>query len=415
MSFLYLAGAAYNQIARAVAQPVPGSSDSILGDVDALSDYETWQPFLFAGTAGTSYIDFTLKQTVNGSFETAFSGGLPGTGWGKSSGATITRENFAATGEGSYCLRVAGADEHAYFDLEAAAGETLTGAVYVTTDLDAGAGAGRVKVQNLATGKWLTSAGTWQTAETSWASGVDETAWTYTRSVFTVEDYTACQADTVTLRFYFVNEDPSLWSQFDGFYVWPRINFVALIGHNIPPGCTVRLWSANPGPNTVKATLTVAQPTMWSSFSSVDDYAFRLSISDPADLRQIFLREVVLGQYRTLAQQRQDGAETVLLEPQDRDESTLGPGGAFLHAARGRRRMTLPLKHPSSVEAGEWQEMMERSRNGALPLLIVPDSARSDSAMLCMAAPEYSTTHLRGTFTTGTVQVDELPFPALVS
>lgn len=58
---------------------------------------------------------------------------------------------------------------------------------------------------------------------------------------------------------------------------------------------------------------------------------------------------------------------------------------------------------------------MERSRNGAYPLLMISDSTKADAAMLCRVAPAWSTAHMIGTFNTSSVELDELPFPALTS
>lgn len=431
--FLYLAGAGYNQLARCATAPTPGSSDSILGNVGALYDYETWEPFVFDGT---NYLDIDLNQVPNGDFEAAFVSSLPTAAWVKLGSCTISRDTVTFD-QGAASLKITGVTAQgagAYYDLVVAAGEVLNfdPAIRIQQDSVGSDAAVRVSVRNLVTGNYLAADGTWQAslagwvsdttlASPRWVSNTDGAPGPGGPGYFTVESYATCKSDLVTLRVYCWQTNTlgsgsnTLW--FDNVVVYPRINYVSIHGHNTSAGMgPVELRSGTSSPAaTVRATLTLAQPTMFASFAAKDARYWRLiATTTPPDSRQWLLREVVLGQSRELTQQREDGAESVLIDTQDRGEADLGPGEAYTRVDRARRRMTIRLKHPSSTELGEWQEIMARSRNGAIPLVMVPDST-ADAALLCKVEPEWSSAHLRGSFTTSGCTLDELPHPSLTS
>lgn len=420
--FHYLVGSGYNHLARAAVAPVAGAADVVNGDVEALRDGTLEAPFLFGGAAGTSHLSLDLNQVTNGGFEAAFAGGLPAAAtanatWRNLTGAGVTRVT-ADPYEGAASLVVdGGVGKSLDFDLRASAGEALNFQLayrVVPTELDV-VSAAELRVQNQQTSRWLNVAREWQAAETFCARTSSE-AWQFVTGRFAVEDFAACQSDRPILRFQLRCMLVDGTAQFDAFYVWPRITFASVHGHNVPPGvaCGVRSGPTSSTPN-LRALIAVAQPSMWATFPPVDERYWTWAATTPPDLRQIVLRELVLGQARTLLRQREDGAEETLIDPQDRTESDLGPLQAHLRTEHGRRRLAVRLKFPSDSEMAEWREIMARSRNGAYPLVIVPDSLQPDGAMLCRVPPEWTRAHKIGTFYESGAEFEELPFPSMVS
>jgi hypothetical protein len=414
-SFHYMAGDGWNQLSRCVLEPVPSSADSILGNVSALWDYSTDEPFMWQ--AGAASLDIDLGQVVNGGFEDVFSGGLPGSGWGKSSGATLTRET-ASPYAGVANLKVAGNFQHARYDLSVRAGESLTVSVAAKlSSAQAGAKA-QVTCLNLSTGSYLTVGpggdGVWS-SQTAAVLNVLSTEWNAALVQFTVEDFATCRSDMVTLRFVLLNLATGIGCEFDDVHVWPDVDTISIHGHNIPPGSAIA-WANDLASHAVVP----SQPTTWRVLGAEPDRRappryWSVSMAAAPDSRQFWMRELVIGQRATLRRQRDDGAETVRLDPQDRSASDLGPLRAYLRGSVARRRMSIKLRHTDGAELAEWEEIMARSRNGAKPLLCVPDSTRTDAAMLCRVDQEWNSAHRIGSFYGSSVVLDELPFPALVS
>lgn len=418
--FYYLCGTGYNLLARAATPPTITTADSLFSDPAALSDYSQDVPLVFTAASETKRVDVDLNQVPGHDFDETFVSGLPaGTGWSKSGSATITRETTSPF-RGSAYVRVDGSiGQYLAWDQEVVAGETLTLEIAMRGSAIVEArDAAVLRGRNLATGRWLNQGMAWQ-AGGAFAVTNPSTAWAYNLRTFTVEDYATCQTDRPVIRWYLATniDDVDGYCEFDAFAVWPSVSMVSIHGHNVPPGATlVRLGSGVVDDVfQTRVDPVVTQPTMWATFTMAADRYWRLSITEPADGRQVYLREFVLAQLRALMRQREDGAEETLIDPQDRSESGIGAIEAHLLTERARRRLAVRLKFPSSTEMAEWREIMERSRNGAHPLWIVADSERADAAMLCRVAPEWARAHMIGTFHSSGADFDELPFPAMVA
>lgn len=398
MSLLALFGAGYNQLARMVVAATPESADSLY-PIANLYDGKPWELFRF-GAAGTSgYVDFDLNQVVNGEFSTALVGGLPGAGWGKSAGATLNLT-------GAPSLEVQGtSDEYCYFDLVAAAGEVLT--------ITGGAGSpvsgtALIEVRNLTTGSYLTSSETWQATSATWQTGTGSQTGT-----FTVEPYSTCLQDLVVLRIklYAGTGIGPTYSTYSNLYVYPRINFAGIFGSNIQPSTApveIRSGTGSPAATT-QATFTLAQPTMFATFASVDHRYWRLFFTADPLSSATWLGELVLGQYQTLSRAQSYPYSEDRTEPQDRSE---GGFTSYLRTTSGVREMQLRFDH-RAADYTQAKEMMARSRNGAHPLILA-DSADSGSAMVCRVADKWQASVQSSVLRQTTVTFTELPFPTVL-
>lgn len=411
-SFYYLAGSGFNQAARCVTPPT-ATGDSVNGNVAALYDGHTYELFMHASGAAAASVLYDMNQVPNGGFETSFDiSGLPAAGWGKNTAATVTRVVGAAY-EGSGKARVTGTEGELYYDLAAAAGEVLNWQVAALVEKVGTAGVAGIRVQNLETGKYWNGT-TWQADLTWWVTVVDTTFKLVTAGGVTVEDYVTCGTDRPRLRFSFVNSGGGAKAEFDAFYVWPRLSFCGVFGHNLPLAVAagVRSGVTSDTP-TVRGLLTVVQPTSYVVMTPFDERYVKLISTKAPDDRKIWYREVVLGQHSTLLKQP-ESKQLTLRDVQDREDSALGSYQAFVRTARGHRVLELQLKHPLTAQRTQLQEIIERSRSGAYSLVVVPNSTDPASAMLCRVPPEWSTGQAVGAHPTTSLALEELPFPLLV-
>jgi len=411
MSMYYLVGSGYNQLARCVTTPDASTGLSVADDVSVLYNGRADEPYIFSGNVE---IDIDWNQTVNGDFATAFSGGHPGTGWGAVGTPACTKVSNA--------MQIAGAsgDHYEYFDLSCSAGEVLTVSAFATPPTGAG-GFSKIIVRNLETNATLNGAGVWVPATTGAA------IWHYLPAAlggallttpFTVEPYSTCLEDRVVLRFEFYGGPGSgpTYPTYDDFFVWPRINFAHVHGHNIPPGATLAYCSsAFVTPTVVAHTFTVKQPSFYATFTDQDyRYGRLLLTANPPDGRNVYMWQVTFGQYQTARRSQDNGFSASLVDTQDRASSDTGPIQAYLRTARGRRMVDLAFKHTSAADKAEALEIMERSRNGALPSIIVTDSTDSSSGVLCQMPPTFKLSHIVTSLYASSVTLDEFAFRNVV-
>src|SRR5262245_26648496 len=122
MGLRYVAGYQSNYLQRAASVAVT-NEDSLFPKASLYDGTGVG----FRGSAEASPFDITadLRIITNGDFETAFSGGLPGTGWAKTAGATLTRDTTTPrTGAG--CLDANGSgSEYAYFEVTVYPGQRM--------------------------------------------------------------------------------------------------------------------------------------------------------------------------------------------------------------------------------------------------------------------------------------------------
>lgn len=404
MSFYALYGTGYNQLARMATAATPEGADSLY-PIANLYNGQPWKPFRFATAGGSGYIDFDLNQVVNGEFGTAFSGGLPGTGWGKSSGATLTKN-------GSSQMEVTGgAAEYGYYDLNLASGEVLTFDAWLQNST-LGAEA-TIKVRNLTTGNWLTTGAAWQAAETHWALIAASSL--AKSSVVTIEPYTTTLSDRCTVRMFFYGYGSGT-PTYDDVLVYPRINFASVHGHNVEPNTApveIRSGAGSPAATT-QATFTLSKPTMFSTFSSVDARYWRLFFTADPLVNPTWIGELVLGQYQTLMRRQNFGQDVTLAHGQDRDGTDMGPFSAYVRQELGRRRVSLKFRYDEDTEYEQAREIVERSKGGAHPLVLVIESGDETMAMLGRIAPEWTHSRVTNTMRDASLEFEELPFPMVL-
>jgi hypothetical protein len=97
------------------------------------------------------------------------------------------------------------------------------------------------------------------------------------------------------------------------------------------------------------------------------------------------------------------------MEPQDRSEGGIA---AYLRSTSGARELQLRFDY-RAADYTQAKEMLERSRNGAHPLVLA-DSSDSASAMLCRVADKWQGSVQSNVLRQSSLTFTELPFPTVL-
>lgn len=228
------------------------------------------------------------------------------------------------------------------------------------------AGAANVSVQNLATGKYLTSGGAWQAGSTNCLTGAGSLS-------YTVESFSLCQAATVSLKI--------TWSASTA-TDWPQWNAIVVFGHNLDPGLTVEQRSSTDNfgaSNVLDVTGAILQPGffMLKSGGTTNRYG-RLAFTG-TNQSTGWVAEVMPCWLETATDAPDVGLEVRYQEPQIRNSTQLGE--SYIYPLSPRPRRVLQMKFNQLATAGALetrQEMVLRGRGGAYPMVVVPVAAETD-------------------------------------
>ena len=230
-------------------------------------------------------------------------------------------------------------------------------------------GTSNVKVQNLTTGRYLQSNGTWGTSANCLTAAGSLS--------YQVESLTVCQALTVSLA---ITQSASVTLS-----DWPRWNALVVHGHNIDPALTVEARSStdNFAANDVLvATATVLQPGffVWDSTGAVTSRYVRLKLTGTNSAIPWYA-EVCPCWLESGTAAPDFGYEVALAEAQVRNEGRFGLVGAANLSPYPRRTVRLNFGVSSTGATEVRQEIAWRSRGGVYPLYVVPVS--TESAVYC--------------------------------
>lgn len=412
MSVLVAAGKRLNLLSWMGSPATPDGEDPLY-PIANLYNGRPWERFRFA-SVGNLGINFDLSQVVNGGFEATFLvTGLPGTGWGKTAGATLARDTSVfQVGSASMRLTASGAGQGAYFDVYARPGSywTISGRARST----AGGTLAAMRVRNLITGSYLTTLDTWSATPTNLANSAT-TDWGFFLGIVPIEDASLCgDVDVVPLRIQLIADSVvSNDIYFDEIFAHPNYNFAGLFGHNLPGRSlgTVQLCTGqSPGPITVRATLGASQRTMFASFALNAQRYARVQLATPALLDQVWFGELVLAATETLSRNPNWEHQVRVVDAQDRFDNGIGETGAYGRDGISRREMDVTFDNRLADHA-QLARILNQSRNGLYPLVVVPDSDDTSSAMLCRVEPVFEHTRQFLTLRPAKLKFRELPFP----
>lgn len=356
-------------------------------------------PFQFNTVGATMRIDADLSSIVNGNFETAFVGGMPGAGWSGLSGPTLTR-NTALPHTVAGCLSVQGAVgvAAAQFDLSVMAGDRWRIGEMWGRKQSTG-GAAQITVQNLHTGLWLKSDGTWQTTQQFLLNNAT-TSYVSTGVIdFVVESATSTMPQEMTLRFsFFAGGGATFETLYDDCYVWPTgLDVSSVHAHNVSQGVLVELVSGTAAtPTTVRATLTPRRPAFYSlvsgSIPSTDRFVgIRFSTASLNPSGAIAIGEWVLGVSRALIENQDHGAKVGIIDPQQRETTDAGEQRAYLLTEGLRRTLDYGFTYDGLASFQEARDqLIGITRNGAYPCVVIPDDTDPEVVMFGHFDPQWT-------------------------
>lgn len=231
-------------------------------------------------------------------------------------------------------------------------------------------GATSITLQNLSTGKYLTTASAWQVASTPCLTGAGSRD-------YQVESLTLCQVPIVVLKIVVTNGT----SVTD----WPAWNAIVVFGHNLAAGLSIAARSStdNFGASDVlEASGAIRRPSflLAAAAPSYNRYA-RLAITGTNQVAPWYA-EVILCYLETGVTTLGMDHDVQQEEAQIRHDGPLGSSYVYLLAEEPRRvaKWAFNMDVPREVEIRE--EVVLRSRGGAYPLVLVPTS--SDAAPLVL-------------------------------
>ena len=380
MSMLVLAGSDYNLLARSGATVTPSPAADALFPVAALYDRDPGTIFKFGSLTADPTITLDLGETPpNGDFEDAFVGGLPTAAWGKTSGATLTR-NASTPRSGAGCLQASGdLAEYGYFDLAAHAGAAF---IFQAAARTVGGNClAQVRVRNLHTGSMLKSDGTWSATPIEFLS-TSATSYSFSSQAATVETPESGPS-VMTLRVELVchnqGGDTPLYDDVALFF---GVDFASLHGHNLDPLVVVELRSSTDGfsgSNTLEATLTKRRGAFYGKLASVVCRRYWRLKFVGTNSAAIYLGEWVLGAAYALAQPPGYPFAVELLAPQIRVPLPYGAPAVYgVGLTVQPASLGLSFGFNGDAALAEFQrEVFERSLDGS-PLVLVPDDSKPE-------------------------------------
>lgn len=228
-------------------------------------------------------------------------------------------------------------------------------------------GVTNVQVQNLSTGRYLKSDGTWQVGTTNCLTGAASLN-------YQVESYTVCQQPTVSLKI--TQSGAQTMSD------WPRWNGLVAFGHNLDVGLTCELRSStdNFGANNVlEVTGAILQPGFFMYLAAGITSRYGRILLTGTNQSTGWLGEVMPCWLETAYDAPNVGLEIRHEEPQIRNTGPWGEAYVYPLARRPRRIVQMQFDQLATTGAIETrQEMVLRGRGGAWPMVMAPVATEGD-------------------------------------
>jgi hypothetical protein len=408
--FLYLPGLKANQAAhdRAVLTPTPAAD--VLFPIDRLKDGRLDRIFKFGSTAANYQIKIETDRILNGNLN-AWASGAP-TSWTKvidvgnptltetTTGGEI-RSGSAAEYTGNSADDVASVRQ----DFLARAGEPL----YIDGWMRGnGTIPARCRLLNRTTGKYLLSGGTWGAA----ADLFTETGTTYANKTlaFTVESFATRQIRDVELRLilYGQGSGSAYW---DDWFVFPRLDFFAVFGHNINAG-----WTAEVKDSALSLidTMTIQRRAFYKKLSAYSDRRVHNIVLTPSsDVHATNfapqVTEVVAGAVTTLGRNPMSGLGRSELWPRVEVRGVSGSIGSILTGDEAHiEPFTLDFRGSRSHLDEFLENVWSYTRGGFEPVAFVPDDALSD--VFCGKLREVASVRREANLWTYSAEFEHLPY-----
>jgi len=410
MGLIYSAGPLFNFAARGVGALTMSSENALFLKANAI-DGQGDRPAIFNAAAVDDYIKKDVNAITNPDFETS-----PLTGWTARSLGTGTAAETAVAGEfhgGALALKLTGSDSSNY-GAESQDFSVMPGEFW-KVDLWArvvAAGNAKFVVQNLQTGKYLTTGGVWQAAFTHC---ILETGTSYANKTLTfqIEDFDACQVASMTLRV--MPYCDSGTACFDDILLLPGINFASVHGHNLGPIAPLFQWSDDDSSYTTAVTGAPKRPTFYqyNASGTLLYHRYWRQLLQGTNLTPAYIGEWCLLQASALVNAQLWGYSTKWGYSQVRHDSMGGDKFRFLMASDPARSITLSFQPYGSnqVEYKELRDVLFRlHQGGTYACVLVPLDTEPD-VLLAVPGQELEITRTFQSFWEADYMFDELPHP----
>lgn len=386
MSIYFLAGREANVIESAELRTV-SSEDS---DFPKERAYDRFPGSVFKHAEidpGSSEEDATydidLNRLLNGGFEDWSVTVVPDNWIDISTGTGAASQNQAVEVEGSSCLELDGDGgsnvAKLYLDVSVLSGWKCTVDIRLRGN---GADAIIVVIQCLETGQSLNSVGAWADIPlTTFRSRSTGSFGAADPITFTMPEISDAQKHLLTLRFIISTQGANVYA--DAAYLFPWVDFASVHGHNINIGGAAIVFkvqhdsdSAYGSPTT--QTMTIAHPSFYKVFTQVGERYWRF-LADGKNILQGKYGELVLGQYQTLLPDFQAGAKVAFNQPKTIVTALNTQTYITAHTDDLQREYMLSFRAITEAQKDLLrQEIYVRTRGGADPLILVPDSNNED-------------------------------------
>jgi hypothetical protein len=414
MSFKVLAGPYMNSLVLAAAEPIMDPAAVATFPVGNLRDNRSALPAIFSVAQLDSSIVFDLNRVRGGSAEVAGDD----TEWTPFlSGTVALSAAHAVSGAASLELSPLSGSMIAIQDIRVRAGEQLHFMASAGYTVDSNHA--QVFVRNRQTGNFLQDDGTWapptasdgsmSSAGTPLVDGV-AAGWSDVDLPFTVEPFSTCKHDVVTLRIFLYSEGVGY---FDDLALWPLNNWCSIHGHNLSPFIVPKLQSSDDGTTwATEATMTIKPDSFYSALGSMLDHRYWNLLLEgyPYPSPLTYLGEVVLGQSFDLLHNPAYGGSISWNDRQTRLETAMGESWVYLHNARALRLLSMSFVFRNDAEYVQFRDAVFRgSRGGANPIVIAPIEEDSDQVIL--GKIQEAVTVTKPALRTADLEVIESPLP----
>lgn len=277
-----------------------------------------------------------------------------------------------------------------------------------------------LRIRNLQTGNYLTSAGAWSATPQNLAAGVTDSYVAHDLS-FTVESYSVCRSDTVQLELQLINAVAGSVTYADDVILIPAVTFASVHGHNIDPSCGLTLRSSTDNfssSDDLVATFTVKQPSFYTTFAEVFRRYWRFAFTGTQSDRSgpTFIGEWVLGEHLTLSKGPAYPMQLPHSDPQIRIAKRVGAPTTYQLSQFNQRTFPVSFRAENMTQRLEiLQEVFERSRGGK-PLVVVPHHTDSFTEVLYgKLAPGLPHSWETRSFVAMDTEIMEMAFPLVTS
>ena len=367
---------------------------SSLFPLSRAADGQPDQVFIFPAVAANDYIQADINQVLNESFETWTLSTVPDD-WvaAITNDGTVTEHTGVHINLGTSGLQLdngATGTAEVHQDVIMRSGEEFRLDLFARTDN--AADVAEIEIQNLETGNYSNSGGTWQAGQTNVRTEAS-TVLTQVLATRTVEAFSVTRRHLTTLRIR-LHMDASAANtthNYDDVLIFPGVNFASVHGHNIDPKMTVELHSDTEpafGSPTDHGDFTVSVPTFFLKIATMQfERHWRVpqftgtqsTVTGALEVGLCFLGQVI----SLLGAPSQPGLEIAEILPQERAESRLSAKQWRLrHAKHEQRVVQLQFENLTDARETEFRdEVLKRTEYGVQPMVMVIQSDEADKCI----------------------------------